>query len=143
MANQEHLAILKQGVDTWNEWIEAEWKKDKDFQPDLSGADLHGWDLSGAQLRGANLSGTDLSYANLEGTYLFDANLSGADITGARFSKGNPQDAIDRGAEEYSVLEIAKKTLKNMPENIRQKIHQLERTSIRKLQHKDQPPPEV
>jgi len=40
MANEEHLAILndaleKQDIEIWNQW-----RRDKDIQPDLSGADL-------------------------------------------------------------------------------------------------------
>jgi hypothetical protein len=35
MANPEHLSILKQGVEAWNEWRRANYIK-----PDLSRADL-------------------------------------------------------------------------------------------------------
>ena len=68
MANQEHLEILKQGVEVWNEWRE----NNRSVQPllsaaNLSGADLSRVNLSGAMLRGANLSGVDLSSANLSG----------------------------------------------------------------------------
>ncbi len=38
MANKEHLAILKQGVDAWNNWR----KQDPDVMPDLDGAPLFG-----------------------------------------------------------------------------------------------------
>ncbi len=36
MANQEHLDILKQGIETWNQWR----NKHKDIYPDLGGAYL-------------------------------------------------------------------------------------------------------
>jgi hypothetical protein len=36
MANQEHLAILKKGVDVWNAWR----KEHPEVLPDLSGAKL-------------------------------------------------------------------------------------------------------
>jgi hypothetical protein len=36
MANDEHVAILKKGVDVWNEWREQAIH----IKPDLSGADL-------------------------------------------------------------------------------------------------------
>ena len=36
MANDEHVAILKQGVDAWNAWRRA----NLGTRPDLSGADL-------------------------------------------------------------------------------------------------------
>ena len=38
MANEEHLAILKQGVEVWNGWRLV----NKDIQPDLSLANLAG-----------------------------------------------------------------------------------------------------
>jgi hypothetical protein len=34
MANDEHVAILKKGVDTWNAWR----RENPDIRPDLSGA---------------------------------------------------------------------------------------------------------
>ena len=53
MANDEHVAILKQGVAAWNKWRE----QNPDIPPDLGGANF----------RGANLRGTDLSGANSAG----------------------------------------------------------------------------
>jgi uncharacterized protein YjbI with pentapeptide repeats len=54
MANQEHLDILKQGVQVWNQWR----KGHPDIVlPDLNRADLSGADLNGANLRRANLYG--------------------------------------------------------------------------------------
>ena len=60
MANEEHLKILKQGVEQWNKW-----RLENAIRPDLGGADLSGADLSGANLSGADLSGADLSGADL------------------------------------------------------------------------------
>jgi hypothetical protein len=99
MANEEHLKILKQGVEQWNKW-----RLENAIKPDLSGANLiganllraylidaylsgaylSGANLIGAYLSGANLSGTNLSFANLGGAYLSGANLSGANLSGAK-----------------------------------------------------------
>ena len=49
MANLEHLAILKQGVEVWNAWRE---KNPGLIKPDLKGANLEGADLYGADLKG-------------------------------------------------------------------------------------------
>ena len=80
MANEEHVALLKQGVEVWNAWRKA----NPDIEPDLSNANLRGANLSDANLVGANLSGANLSSANLSGADLVDANLSGANLARAR-----------------------------------------------------------
>ena len=105
MANDEHVALLKQGVAAWNAWRD----KNPDIRPDLvaadlseadlngadlvaadlsaanlSEADLNGADLRAANLRAANLSAADLSAANLEAAILVDTDLTGADLTGCR-----------------------------------------------------------
>jgi uncharacterized protein YjbI with pentapeptide repeats len=99
MANQEHLDILKQGVEAWNAWR----NEHPEVQPDLHGANLHdanlrGADLSGAHLTDANLSYADLTftnliYANLDGAHLIDANLIDANLAGAYLSYANLSDA--------------------------------------------------
>ena len=61
MANDEHVALLKQDVDAWNAWRKA----NPHICPDLAGANLSGADLSGANLSGANLSEAGLSEADL------------------------------------------------------------------------------
>jgi hypothetical protein len=73
MANEEHLKLLKQGVDGWNAWR----AKEPSVVPDLSWADL-----SWAHLVEANLSKANLFKANLSGADLSKANLSGADPIG-------------------------------------------------------------
>src|ERR1017187_621159 len=82
MANPDHLAKLKEGVEIWNSWRLS----NRGVVPDLSKADLRRADLSGTDLRRANLAGADVSGANLSGAYLGRANLSGADLKGARLS---------------------------------------------------------
>ena len=80
MANEEHLARLKQGVAAWNQWREA----NPDIQPILAGADLREADLTEALLFETDLHGANLSMANLHG-----ADLSGADLSGARLFRAN------------------------------------------------------
>ena|SRR5208283_1896327 len=86
MANPEHIAILKQGVERWNKWREEH----PEVRPDLGGAELgkvdfggnklSEADLSGADLSGANLSGSDLDGATLPWAHLFAADLTGASV---------------------------------------------------------------
>jgi hypothetical protein len=50
MANEEHLALLKQGVEAWNAWREAH----AHVTPNLAGAELDGAVLANADLSSAN-----------------------------------------------------------------------------------------
>lgn len=89
MKNEEHLALLRQGVDAWNEWK----ANNPEIRPNLSfatgkgiiirGAKLSGVDLSRANLSRADLSKADLIGANLREAYLSEAYLSEADLIGA------------------------------------------------------------
>jgi len=79
MANPEHLAKLKEGVEAWNQWR----KENPNAEPDLSEANLFEADLTGANLFLADLSGVDLRGAHLDGADLRGAHLNGADLRGA------------------------------------------------------------
>jgi len=91
MANEEQLAILRQGVDVWNAWREKPKNEivviDLSYanlsRANLSRANLDGANLIGTNLGGTNLSDANLSDANLRGSYLWNANLIGANLTGA------------------------------------------------------------
>jgi uncharacterized protein YjbI with pentapeptide repeats len=85
MANDEHVALLKQGVDAWNAWRDENPK----VVPDLSGANLMKENLVGANLSEADLSDANLREANLREADLFLANLSGANLRGADLSGTN------------------------------------------------------
>lgn len=80
MANEEHLEILKRGVEVWNKWQED----NPDVRPDLRGTDLRS-----ADLWGVNLLYTDLSHADLRNADLLGANLSGAKLYSADLSSAN------------------------------------------------------
>ena len=94
VANQEQLAILKQGVDVWNKWREDNPRE----HIDLSGADLPRLILQGANFRGANFRRADLSGADFFNADLFRANLSRANLLGARLNEVNLIKAYLRGA---------------------------------------------
>jgi uncharacterized protein YjbI with pentapeptide repeats len=79
MANEDHIARLKNGVDAWNAWRD----ENRNICPDLSEADLCGANLRGANLSKADLSGAELSEAKLSGANLSKANLNGAYLNGA------------------------------------------------------------
>jgi uncharacterized protein YjbI with pentapeptide repeats len=90
MADPEHLALVKQGVEAINSFA----ARNPDVTLDLSEADLSGMSLSGlrvqgANLAGANLEGADLSRALLNATNLTGANLRCADVSGASFHRAD------------------------------------------------------
>ena len=95
MANEEHVAILKKGVATWNAWRDENPEIRPDLQREvlwkayLPRANLPRANLTGARLNEANLSWANLSRADLSGgvlvsAILVDTDLTGADLTGCR-----------------------------------------------------------
>lgn len=75
MADEQQLALLRQGAEAWNKWRSA----NSQIRPDLAGANLRA-----AELRMVHLQGADLRGANLERADLTDADLRDADLAGAR-----------------------------------------------------------
>ena len=88
MANDEHVAILRRGLDAW-----IEWRRNYPVRVDLSDASLAEEDFSGADFSGADLSGADLSRAAFEST-----DFSGADLSGAVLVRSNFTEAVFTGA---------------------------------------------
>jgi hypothetical protein len=84
MANQEQLAILKQGVEVWNQW-----RQEYDsILPDLIGidfteADLNNINLKEANLYQANFSKANLVRANLHEVSFYKTNLHEANLSEA------------------------------------------------------------
>ena len=95
MANPEHLKILKQDVEVWNQWRQ----ENSAEMIDLRGADLRGADLPRANLSKANLSDTNLRGADLHGANLFKAALFKANLSRAVLSRADLREADLRGAE--------------------------------------------
>jgi uncharacterized protein YjbI with pentapeptide repeats len=89
MADPEHLAKLKEGVEAWNKWR----KDNPEIKPDLTEVDL-----AEANLRKANLRRADLGYASLTGAVLERADLTEANLFGANLRKANLFGANLRGA---------------------------------------------
>jgi|SRR2546421_2887819 len=108
MANQKHLDLLKQGIDTWNEWkkkhtystpirVQHDYIGSDKFHygfADLSGVNLSGVDLNLAIFANTNLSDANLTRANLAGADLSEAFLQGTNFTGANLSGANLSEAL-------------------------------------------------
>ncbi|MDQ2730316.1 MAG: pentapeptide repeat-containing protein, partial [Armatimonadota bacterium] len=95
MADQQHVQILLQGVNAWNQWREANPSIDPDLAAvNLAGADLREINFSGADLIAANLEGANLAHANLQRALLCDAKLTSAVLTGVDLTGTNMQNTI-------------------------------------------------
>jgi len=57
MANPEHLAILKQGVEVWNHWR----KDNPDIKPNLRNASLKNLNLASINFSDTDLRGTNFN----------------------------------------------------------------------------------
>lgn len=78
--NKEHVAILNQGVGSWNQWRE----KNPEVKPDLSHTNL-----SNCNLKSANLSNTNLGGTIFSKTILYEADFSGSDMTLCNLTEAN------------------------------------------------------
>jgi uncharacterized protein YjbI with pentapeptide repeats len=102
MANEEHINLIKQGVDAWNAWRE----KNPEIHPDLSQMDLRGSKLQKinfsrsnlrecklqfSNLASANLEGANLTKSKLQETCLQNANMLSCDLSGAGMLESNLQ----------------------------------------------------
>lgn len=115
MANEEQLAILRQGVEVWNRWRDKNPHVDIDLnfaylrgehfddfnlcKVNFENANLREAQLKGADLREAKLKGTDLRNANL-----WNAKLNGADLRKTHLSGAKMNDADLTGADLRGVL---------------------------------------
>lgn len=89
MANAEQLAILRQGIQAWNEWR----TKNEGMEIDLSETDLEGADLRCINFQKANLRSARFSQACLEEANLRGANLVGASLLKTHLKKANLREA--------------------------------------------------
>jgi hypothetical protein len=104
MADDEHVALLNEGVAAWNAWHRENPSIPNFREADLSGANLDEADLSGADLTKANLYRATLMEAKLKRAELAGADLSGAtlvgtDLSGANLAHANLAEANIAGAK--------------------------------------------
>jgi hypothetical protein len=71
MANEEHLARLKQGGEAWNQWR----AENPTISPELSRANFREADLNGADLIWADLSEANLIWAQTTSEHYRSSSL--------------------------------------------------------------------
>ncbi len=99
MANAEHLALVRSGVEAINRFAQEHPDVPLDLQDaDLKGLDLRDARLNVAQLSGANLEGANLREARLNAADMRNCNLQGADLSGATLHRADLTGADLRGA---------------------------------------------
>ena len=96
--NAQHLQILRQGVEAWNQWR----KKNPLILPNLESANLESTNLYGANLYYANLYYASLSSADLEGADLKSADLEGADLKSTDLKSADLEGADLKSANLYN-----------------------------------------
>lgn len=72
MANEEHVAILRQGFEVWNQWRE----ENQAIIPNLGEANLKGAYLGRVDLSGADLNGVDLTETVCSDTTFADVSFT-------------------------------------------------------------------
>lgn len=95
MANEEHVKLLKHGVENWNKWRE----ENPDIQPDLSEISLSNLDLCKI-----NFSHTNLTMTNCSQTKLCNANFTNAILTKTLFAEAYLISADFRAAKISDTL---------------------------------------
>lgn len=95
MADEEHLAVLHQGVAAWNAWRSAHPK----LLPDLSSSALSWLELAGAGLDHCNLNDSRLMYTQLDRADLYRAAFNNASLYGAALRGARIVEASFAGAD--------------------------------------------
>jgi|HubBroStandDraft_5_1064220.scaffolds.fasta_scaffold15653_1 hypothetical protein len=145
MADNDHLANLRRGVDFWNKWRAGAPRA----APDLSGADLVPGNrdnfeivslaranLTGTNLSGARLSGADLSAADLTGADLTGADLSHADLRGASIAYATLSDATVGGMRYDRAMRCRGANVESCKGDQRFKRHVLEADYVEAYQER-------
>jgi|ERR1051325_1724052 hypothetical protein len=104
MANEEHIKILKQGVQTWNRWR----NQSTGINPNLWGANLRDLNLTGVDLRVSDLRGAQFINTDLSRADFNLANLAHADFTNANLTNAFLMNAhLEKANLSYSILNQA------------------------------------
>ena len=94
MANIDHIKLLCQGVETWNEH-----RRKRDFVPDLTHVEIRSADLRGALLQQSDFDGSIFSKVDLSNANLEQARLNGVTVSRTSFRGAALNHAELKGAD--------------------------------------------
>ena len=94
MADQDHLARVREGPETWNAWRGAY----PEVVPNLMASELSGIDLSSADLRAVDLRGSFFFDAVLTQVRFDEATLGGVNFKNADLRNASFRNSVLRGA---------------------------------------------
>jgi uncharacterized protein YjbI with pentapeptide repeats len=97
MANSKHVAKLKEGVKTWNQWRQD----NEDIAPDLRGAELDGLDLCDVNFADVDCCKAEFRNCSFAYAIFFGADLSDARIVECVFANADLRMCTWRGAQIY------------------------------------------
>jgi len=110
MANPEHLANLKEGVEAWNRWR----ADNPDVVPDLEKAEIEIVNLAGinfnktalrwARFKPTDMTGADLRDADFGYAHVAGSKMDGANLTGAYFREAALMDTSLRGTNCHHAI---------------------------------------
>ncbi|MEA2780278.1 MAG: hypothetical protein QOK29_1822 [Rhodospirillaceae bacterium] len=102
MADESHIARLREGVAAWNEWRRTH----PEVIPDLSAGVLRGLDLSTADLSDSDLRGADLRGVQLQRAKLVRARMNQANLFKAVLDGADLEDAVLIGAQFLNCAQL-------------------------------------
>jgi len=94
MANIEHIKLLCQGVEKWNEH-----RSKHDFVPDLTHVEIRSANLQGALFQQADFDGSIFSKVDFGGGHLEKARLNGVTVSRTSFRRASLTHAELKGAD--------------------------------------------
>jgi uncharacterized protein YjbI with pentapeptide repeats len=99
MANEEQIALLKEGANIWNKWRE----NNSQTAIDLSDANLSNLDLSGANFSQIQLAKANFYQSNLSNTDFNNSNLSYVNFRGSNLDRAN----LESANLDYAIFKAA------------------------------------
>jgi len=94
VANEEHLKILLEGIDSWNDWRD----QNPGLVPDLSGIEIEGLQLQTGAFQNVLFANSKLTSVNFDRAFLGAAEFTGAMLVDVRMDGAQAESIVLNGA---------------------------------------------